>query len=157
MRLLADFILDSDLCLADGAEPLTFNAPDGSLLLMLSNVSGAEDRQSAVLAAQMVFDADSLEDVRTPALEKLAACRTEPFRDWVSGVFGHVCRAEYAVRAPSALRFSRACRDGPLSVAVNCAPGLPAQSGRGEDEHSLQIPGHRHQTPFAANFIEPAQ
>jgi hypothetical protein len=87
----------------------------------------------------------------------LAACRTEPFRDWVSGVFGHVCRAEYAVRAPSALRFSRACRDGPLSVAVNCAPGLPAQSGRGEDEHSLQIPGHRHQTPFAANFIEPAQ
>lgn len=71
MRLLADFILDSDLCLADGAEPLTFNAPDGSLLLMLSNVSGAEDRQSAVLAAQMVFDADSLEDVRTPALEKL--------------------------------------------------------------------------------------
>src|SRR5271155_3000010 len=29
----------------------------------------------------------------------LAACRTERFRDWVSGVFGHVCRAEYVVRA----------------------------------------------------------
>src|ERR1700691_1514250 len=63
----------------------------------------------------------------------LAACRTERFRDWVSGVFGHVCRAEYAVRAPSALRFSGGCRDGPLSVAVDCAPGLPApvRQGRG--------------------------
>src|SRR3984885_14429191 len=55
----------------------------------------------------------------------IAACRTERFRDWVSGVFGHVCRAEYAVRAPSALRFSRACRDGPLSIAVHRAAGLP--------------------------------
>ena len=52
MRCLADFILDSDLCLADGAEPLAFNARDGGLLLTLSNVSGSEDRQSAVLAAQ---------------------------------------------------------------------------------------------------------
>ena len=35
--------------------------------------------------------------------------------------------------------------------------GAPAPSGGGEDEHSLQIPGHRHQTPLAANFIEPTQ
>jgi hypothetical protein len=72
MRCLADFILDSDLCLADGAEPLTFNALDSSVSLTLSNVTGAEERQSAVLAARMVFDAESLDDVRKPALEKLA-------------------------------------------------------------------------------------
>ena len=41
-----------------------------------------------------------------------------------------------------------------LSIALR---GCPPPSGGGEDEHSLQIPGHRHQTPFAANFIEPAQ
>src|ERR1700691_3261785 len=75
----------------------------------------------------------------------LAACRTERFRDWVSGVFGHVCRAEYAVRAPSALRFSRACRDGPLSVAVDCAPGLPApvRQGRGRTFASDSRPSSR--------------
>ena len=30
-------------------------------------------------------------------------------------------------------------------------------SGKGEDEHSLQVPRHGHQTPLAAHFPEPAQ
>src|SRR5271169_975067 len=30
-------------------------------------------------------------------------------------------------------------------------------SGGGEDEHSLQVPRHGHQTPFAAHFLQPAQ
>src|SRR6202161_1902928 len=30
-------------------------------------------------------------------------------------------------------------------------------SGRGEDEHSLQVPRHGHQTPLAAHFLQPAQ
>src|ERR1700679_3049585 len=30
-------------------------------------------------------------------------------------------------------------------------------SGRGEDEHSLQVPRHGLQTPLAAHFLQPAQ
>jgi hypothetical protein len=70
MRCLVDFVLDSDLCLADGAEPLTLNAPDGSFSLTLSNV---QDRLESVLAAQLIFEADSLDGIRQIASEKLAA------------------------------------------------------------------------------------
>src|SRR5271155_825999 len=30
-------------------------------------------------------------------------------------------------------------------------------SGRGEDEHSLQVPRHGDQSPLAAHFLQPAQ
>ena len=88
----------------------------------------------------------------------LAACRTESFQILgivENGRFRLPWRFDLAALAPSG------SRDRPLSIAVHRAPGQPRgcrpRSGRGEDEHSLQIPGHRHQTPFAANFIEPAQ
>ncbi len=45
----------------------------------------------------------------------LAACRTERFRDWVSGVFVHAYREEYPIPAHVALRFCRACAWGPAS------------------------------------------
>src|SRR6202521_1139404 len=81
----------------------------------------------------------------------LAACRTESFHILgivENGRFRLPWRFDLAALAP----VDPANR--PLSIAVHRAPGLPRprQAG-GEDEHSLQIPGHRHQTPFAAHFL----
>jgi hypothetical protein len=57
MRCLADFILDSDLCLKPGAEPLTLSDPQGRFSLSLSNASEAEHAvPDAVLSAQLVFE-----------------------------------------------------------------------------------------------------
>ncbi|MEK7854824.1 MAG: methylamine utilization protein MauJ, partial [Acidobacteriota bacterium] len=68
-----DFVLDSDLCLADGAAPLTLQAPDGAFSLVLSNAEPDPALPDAVLSAQLIFDADSLdENIRTIARDKLA-------------------------------------------------------------------------------------
>jgi hypothetical protein len=37
MRLLADFDVDSDMCLVEGAAPLVVMGPDGTFSLTLSN------------------------------------------------------------------------------------------------------------------------
>ena len=80
--------------------------------------------------------------------------------DQVVPHFGY--RGEWPVPAPLALRFSRACASGIREQAsiYSCpsrSGAAPPSSGGGEDEHSLQIPGHRHQTPLAAHFLQPAQ
>jgi hypothetical protein len=57
MRCLADFILDSDLCLPVGAAPLMLNDPGGRFSFMLSNASEAEHAiPEAVLSAQVIFE-----------------------------------------------------------------------------------------------------
>jgi hypothetical protein len=59
MRCLADFILDSDLCLPVGATPLTLNDPGGRFSLTLSNASEAEHAvPEAVLSAQVIFETE---------------------------------------------------------------------------------------------------
>jgi hypothetical protein len=50
MRCLADFILDSDLCLVDGAAPLTLNSPDGVFSLTVSNADADHALPNAVLS-----------------------------------------------------------------------------------------------------------
>jgi hypothetical protein len=72
MRCLADFILDSDLCLAAGTEPLTLNDPGGRFLLVLSNAASDQDlRPEGVLSAQLLFDAASFENIDDLAYGKL--------------------------------------------------------------------------------------
>src|ERR1700694_552837 len=57
MRCLADFTLDSDLCLPVGAAPLTLNDPGGRFSVTLSNASEAEHAvPEAVLSAQVIFE-----------------------------------------------------------------------------------------------------
>ena len=69
MRCLADFVLDSDLCLVTGAEPLTLNAPDG----VLSNAGANPAEPKGVLLAQLIFETDKLDrNTREPAMEKLS-------------------------------------------------------------------------------------
>ena len=59
MRCLADFTLDSDLCLPAGAAPLTLNDPAGRFSLTLYNATEAEHAvPEAVLSAQMIFETD---------------------------------------------------------------------------------------------------
>jgi hypothetical protein len=73
MRCLADFVLDSDLCLAEGGAPLTLNAPDGVFSLVLSNAEADHALPDAVLSAQLIFEADSFdENIRGIACDKLA-------------------------------------------------------------------------------------
>src|SRR5271163_2786992 len=48
--------------------------------------------------------------------------------------------------------------NGTLFIPIYRATGAPRPlSGRGEDEHSLQVPRHGHQAPLAAHFLQPAQ
>ena len=59
MRCLADFILDSDLCLQQGVAPLTLTDPKERFTLTLSNATDAEHAvPEAVLSAQVVFETD---------------------------------------------------------------------------------------------------
>lgn len=72
MRCLADFILDSDLCLADGAAPLTLNSPDGAFSLTMSNADADHASPNAVLSAQLIFESDSFDkNIRNVALDRL--------------------------------------------------------------------------------------
>lgn len=72
MRCLADFILDSDLCLSEGAEPLALHDPNDGFSLVLGNAVADHAMPDAVLSAQLIFDADSFEDIRSIACAKLA-------------------------------------------------------------------------------------
>ena len=73
MRCLADFVLDSDLCLAEGGAPLRLNGPDGVFSLVLSNAEADHALPDAVLSAQLIFEADSFdENIRGIACDKLA-------------------------------------------------------------------------------------
>jgi len=73
MRCLADFVIDSDLCLAQGAAPLTLHSPDGVFSLVLSNAETDHALPVAVLSAQLIFEADALdENIRAIACDKLA-------------------------------------------------------------------------------------
>ncbi len=69
MRCLADFVLDSDLCLPPDVSPLTLRSNGFSLVL--SNASGGAI-PGAVLSAQLIFGADSFENIRTIAQDKFA-------------------------------------------------------------------------------------
>jgi hypothetical protein len=72
MRCLADFILDSDLCLVDGAEPLTLNSPDGMFSLTVSNADANQGLPNAVLSAQLIFESACFdENIRRLALDIL--------------------------------------------------------------------------------------
>jgi hypothetical protein len=53
---MADFIIDSDMCLPTDAEPLTVNGPDGQVLY-LQNIEPAP-HTSRTLAARLAFDCD---------------------------------------------------------------------------------------------------
>src|SRR6185436_1610847 len=37
------------------------------------------------------------------------------------------------------------------------SPVIPPSSGRAQDKHPLQVPGHGHEVPLAANLIESAE
>lgn len=73
MRCLADFVLDSDLCLPKGAAPLKLHEPNGSFTLELSNAEHDPASPEAVLSAQLIFEADTLDaNTRELARDKLA-------------------------------------------------------------------------------------
>jgi hypothetical protein len=55
MRCLADFLIDSDLCLKPDAAPLRVKAPDNDFSLTLSNAGGPEAPLDAVLSGQLFF------------------------------------------------------------------------------------------------------
>jgi hypothetical protein len=69
MRCLAEFVLDSDLCLKAGEGPFTLNGPDSTLTL--SNIGTDDALPDAVLSAQLIFEADSFKNIREVASGKL--------------------------------------------------------------------------------------
>jgi hypothetical protein len=61
MLCLADFVLDSDLCLAPDAGPLVLRGPGGAFSLTLSNADISAEPTTAVLSAQLTFDANAFD------------------------------------------------------------------------------------------------
>jgi Methylamine utilization protein MauJ len=72
MRCFADFILDSDLCLKQGAEPLVLTSPTGGFTLTLANAEHDANLLKSVLSAHLVFDAPSFDNIRQRAFEVIA-------------------------------------------------------------------------------------
>lgn len=62
MLCLADFTIDSDLCLAEGVDPLQFESPDGTLSLTLSNSTHKPEEPAAVLSGQLLFETEKLDE-----------------------------------------------------------------------------------------------
>lgn len=72
MLCLADFVLDSDLCLAADAAPLALRDPGGSFSLTLLNADKSAGPTTAVLSAQLTFDANAFDrELRDVAYSKL--------------------------------------------------------------------------------------
>ena len=73
MQCLADFTLDSDLCLALDVSPLTLRGPDGAFSCTISNAGKSPEAPDAVLSAQLIFQAESFDNtLRDVAYDKLA-------------------------------------------------------------------------------------
>jgi hypothetical protein len=73
MLLLADFEVDSDLCFAEDAEPLSLNGPDNSFTLTLSNAANEKTKPGYILSAQLIFEVTALNlDSRDAAYDKFA-------------------------------------------------------------------------------------
>jgi len=72
MRCLADFTLDSDLCLKDGTEPLKLTDPNNDFTLILSNAESNPEDIDSVLSVQLIFEVSSFENIREFASDKLA-------------------------------------------------------------------------------------
>ncbi len=101
MRLMADYLLDSDLCLPDGDPPMVIQGPEGRFALTLSNTAKEPQEAKGVLAARLVFEAESLHGSRVVAdeyihqsLNALSYATGHPFTynslrqivDWTPGV-----------------------------------------------------------------------
>ncbi len=72
MRCFADFILDSDLCLYQRANPIVLKCPNDSFTLTLANAEQDATLPNSVLSAHLVFEAPSFENIRELAFEKIA-------------------------------------------------------------------------------------
>jgi hypothetical protein len=72
MRFLAEFLLDSDLCLPSDAQPLEFSDPGGTFTLTISNTENTEHSREGVLLARMLFGAEALAEARSLAEKNLA-------------------------------------------------------------------------------------
>jgi hypothetical protein len=69
--IFAEFVIESDLCLPTGAEPLVLSHPANAFQLKLSNLSAGED-ENARLAGHLFFSAESFDTGVDEAHEKLA-------------------------------------------------------------------------------------
>jgi hypothetical protein len=65
MRLMADFIIDSDMCLPTDAEPLVVNGPDGQILYLQNIETSPETIRT--LAARLAYDCDDWEKAKKTA------------------------------------------------------------------------------------------
>lgn len=72
MRCFADFVLDSDLCLEQGANPLVLSCPTDSFTLTLANADHDISLPKSVLSAHLIFEAPSFENTREIAFKKIA-------------------------------------------------------------------------------------
>jgi hypothetical protein len=78
MQCLADFIIDSDLCLAPDTDPLTLQGPGRAFSLTLSNAGKTAEVPDAALSAQLIFEASAFDkglgDVAYDKLSEILNC-----------------------------------------------------------------------------------
>jgi hypothetical protein len=74
MRLMADYLLDSDFCLPDSDPPMVIRGPHGSYTLTISNREADPQSLTGVLSARIVFEAENLQGARPVADEYMGQC-----------------------------------------------------------------------------------
>lgn len=74
MRCLADFVLDSDLCMDAEIGPLHLVGPNNDFKLTLSNAEHDPATPKSVLSGQITFEVPSFDNIRTVALTKITEC-----------------------------------------------------------------------------------
>lgn len=73
MKCLADYDVDSDLCLPESRGPLKIHGANGEFELSLSNAHPDHALPAAALAARLVFETENFDNIRDIAGQKLAA------------------------------------------------------------------------------------
>lgn len=72
MKVLADFRIQSDLCLPDSDPPLRVGAERHGFEVTVSNVTASDGDPAAVLAFRITLEAPSVQEARAPALDAAA-------------------------------------------------------------------------------------
>lgn len=144
MHVMADYILDADLCLPEGAPPLVIGGSHLGWTLTLSNTSSDPVMSVGVLSARLEFEAPSLDEAREISEGYLAqalnaACYVtghsfaynslKQIVDWTSGL---------------TMRDIRLFHEVPMRETADA--GLSEEFARSIEHHIFTQTGQRQQT-----------
>ena len=144
MLVMADYVLDADFCLPDGAAPIVIEGPPPGWTLNLSNTTSDPLMAVGVLAARLVFETPSLTEAREIADEYLA--RALNAACYVTGHSFSYNRLRQIVDWTPGLQMRDLLIYLETPLRETAEPNLTEDFGRSIEHHIITQAGQRQQT-----------